>query len=262
MPPATMIEAAVLAVQRALRYRVPSMEEQANRAAPARRRAMSGVATVGGRRLPAPLIGAAIGAGAIAVLIGAGLLIDRWPFAFDRSIVLGLRAWDGPAWLRFAAIDVTALGSVTVLTLVVAAVAVLLLAQRLWLTALATVAACGTVSWAIDAVKWEVARPRPTIVSHLVEVGHASFPSGHAAGSAAVYLTLAALASQVLPDRRARRALLVMAIVLVGMIGCSRVYLGVHWPSDVLAGWSFGTVWALAWWLATAGARQGIGGER
>ena len=217
---------------------------------------------IAGRRLPAPLVGAAVGAVALAVLIGAGLLIDRWPFAFDRSIVLGLRAWGGPPWLRFAAIDVTALGGVTVLTLVVLAVTALLLAQRLWLTALTTVTACWSVSWMVELAKWEVARPRPTIVSHLVEAEHASFPSGHAAGSAAIYLTLAALASQVMPDRRARRTLLVMAMLLVGMIGCSRVYLGVHWPSDVLAGWSFGTVWALAWWLATAGLRASVGGER
>jgi undecaprenyl-diphosphatase len=217
---------------------------------------------VGGRRLPPPLIGAAIGAVAIGLLIGAGLLIDRWPFGFDHSIVLGLRQWGGPRWLRFAAIDVTALGSVTVLTLVTLAVTALLLVQRLWLTALTTLFACWSVAWVIDGVKWEVARPRPTIVPHLVEVGNASFPSGHAAGSAAIYLTLAALASQVLRDRAARHAVLVMAILLVGMIGCSRVYLGVHWPSDVLAGWSFGTVWALAWWLATAGLRASVGGER
>ena len=218
--------------------------------------------TLAGRRLPAPLVGAGVGAAAIAVLLAAGLLIDRWPFAFDRSIILGLRAWGGPDWLRLAAIDVTALGGVTVLSLVVLAVTVLLLVQRLWLTALTTLLACASVSWVIDVAKWEVARPRPTLVPHLVEVSNASFPSGHAAGSAAIYLTLAALVSQVMPDRRARRALLVMAILLVAMIGCSRVYLGVHWPSDVLAGWSFGIVWALAWWLATAGLRKRIGGER
>ena len=89
-----------------------------------------------------------------------------------------------------------------------------------------------------------------------------SFPSGHAASSAVVYLTIAGLASQVTPNRVARRYMLVAAIVLVGAIGCSRVYLGVHWPSDVLAGWSFGTLWALGWWLATAQARASLGGER
>ena len=218
--------------------------------------------SIGGRHLPGPLVGAAIGAAAVALLLAAGLLVDRWPFAFDRAIVLGLREWGGPRWLRLAAIDVTALGGVTVLTLWTLATVVLLLAQRLWLTALAILLSCWSVSWVIDLAKWEIARPRPTIVPHLVEVGHASFPSGHAAGSAAIYLTLAALASQVMPARAARRALLVMAIVLVGLIGASRVYMGVHWPSDVLAGWSFGTAWATAWWLATARAREELGGER
>ena len=89
-----------------------------------------------------------------------------------------------------------------------------------------------------------------------------SFPSGHSANSAIVYLTLAGLASQVTVSNAARRYILVMAIFMVGAIGCSRVYLGVHWPSDVLAGWSFGTLWALGWWLATARARVAIGGER
>lgn len=223
---------------------------------------MSVSPTLAGRRLPAPLVGAGIGAIAIAMLLAAGLAIDRWPFGLDRSIILALRAWGGPRWLRLAAIDVTALGGVTVLSLVVLAVTVLLLVQRRWLTALTTLLACASVSWVIDLTKWAVARPRPTLVAHLVEAQDASFPSGHAAGSAAIYLTLTALASQVMPNRRARRALLVMAIVLIGMIGCSRVYLGVHWPSDVLAGWSFGTVWALAWWLATADLRRSVGGER
>jgi membrane-associated phospholipid phosphatase len=206
-------------------------------------------------RLPAVLAGAGIGAGAIALLLAAGLAIDRWPFGFDRAIVLGLRGWGGPAWLRAFAVDVTALGSVAVLSLVVLAVTVLLLTLGRRVIAAATVAACASVSPAIDLVKAIVARPRPTLVAHWVPVAHPSFPSGHAAGSAAVYLTLAALASQAVRVHAARRALLVMAVLLVGLIGVSRVYLGVHWPSDVLAGWSFGTAWALAWWRATAALR-------
>ena len=214
------------------------------------------------RPVPPILAGAAIAALGIAIVLVGGLLVDHWPFAFDRDIVLALRRWGGPPWLRYAAIDLTALGSVTVLTLVVIATAALLLAERLWLTALATVAACWSVSWVVSATKAMVARPRPTLVSHLVEVQNASFPSGHAAGSAAVYLTIAALATQVLVRPASRRAVLGFAILLVGAIGCSRVYLGVHWPSDVLAGWSFGTLWALGWWIATARARRAIGGER
>ncbi|WP_338112568.1 phosphatase PAP2 family protein [Sphingomonas insulae] len=186
----------------------------------------------------------------------------HYPFDFDRSLIVGLRQWHGPAWLPKVATDVTALGGGVVLTLVVVIVAGLLLIQRLWLTALAIALASLTGGWAIDLIKGQVLRARPDLVPHLVEAGGYSFPSGHATSSAVVYLTLAALAGQVTPDRAARRYLLVVAVLLSGAIGCSRVYLGVHWPSDVLAGWSFGTLWAIGWWTATAQARAAIGGER
>ena len=216
----------------------------------------------GRRRMPYLLIGAGLAAAGIAALLLLGLVVDHVPFGFDTHIILGLRQWGGPSWLRAAAINITALGSGTVLTIMVVIVAGLLAVERLWLTAGATIAASLSGGWAVDLIKLEVARPRPDIVPHLVEVSHMSFPSGHAASSAVVYLTIAGLASQVTPNRVARRYMLVVAILLVGAIGCSRVYLGVHWPSDVLAGWSFGTLWALGWWLATARARTSLGGER
>jgi membrane-associated phospholipid phosphatase len=102
------------------------------------------------------------------------------------------------------------------------------------------------------------ARTRPDIVDHIVTVGGASFPSGHSANSAIVYLTLASLLTQVVRGHDTRRFVLVAAALLVTAIGSSRVYLGVHWPSDVLAGWSFGTLWALGWWLAGARARAAL----
>lgn len=214
------------------------------------------------RRPPPLLIGAGVAAVAIALLLLAGLAVDRWPFAFDRTIMLALRAWSGPPWLREAARDVTALGSGTVLTTIVLAVAGLLLVQRRWLTAGALIAAALTGSWAVTLLKTHVARARPTIVEHWAVVNNESFPSGHAASSAVIYLTLAALASQVTPGRLVRRYLMAIAILLTGAIGISRVYLGVHWPSDVLAGWSFGTLWAIGWWQATATARGSLGGEK
>ncbi len=214
------------------------------------------------RHVPGILAGASVAAVGIVLILLVGLAIDHWPFAFDRAIILGVRAWGGPSWLPRVATDVTALGGGIVLTIVVAIVAGLLLVQRLWLTALAIVAASVSGNVIVELVKLHVARPRPDIVTHLVTVTHMSFPSGHSANSAIVYLTLAGLASQVTQDRATRRYLLAVAILLVGAIGCSRVYLGVHWPSDVLAGWSFGTLWALAWWLATARVRSSIGGER
>ncbi|HEX8486673.1 phosphatase PAP2 family protein [Sphingomonas sp.] len=215
-----------------------------------------------GRRLPAPLIGAGLIAAALVLVLLGGLVVDRWPFGFDRAILTSLRHWGGPPWLAGAAINVTALGSGTVLTIVVLAVAGLLLVQRLPLTAAATIAACWSGGRIVDLAKTYFARARPDIVDHLVPVTHASFPSGHAASSAVCYLTLAALASQVTRDRATRRYVAIVAILLVGAIGTSRVYLGVHWPSDVLAGWCFGTLWALGWWFATARARASLGGER
>ncbi|WP_293874602.1 MULTISPECIES: phosphatase PAP2 family protein [unclassified Sphingomonas] len=216
----------------------------------------------GARRLPPLLAGFAIIAAGLAVLLAGAFATSRYPFAFDRSIILGLRQWHGPVWLPKVAADITALGGGVVLTLVVLLVVGFLLAQRLWLTALAIAFASLTGGWAVDLIKGQVLRARPDLVPHLVDVSGYSFPSGHATSSAIVYLTLAALAGQVTPERTARRYLLVAAVLLVGAIGCSRVYLGVHWPSDVLAGWSFGTLWALGWWTATAQARMAIGGER
>ena len=208
------------------------------------------------------LAGASVGAAGIAVVLLIGLAIGHWPFAFDRAIIVGLRDWGGPSWLPKVAADVTALGGGVILTIVVLLATGLLAVQRLWLSAAATLAASISGGLVVSLVKTEVARPRPDLVEHLVQVSNMSFPSGHSANSAIVYLTLAGLASQVTVSAAARRYILVMAIIMVGAIGCSRVYLGVHWPSDVLAGWSFGTLWALGWWLATARAREAIGGER
>ena len=217
---------------------------------------------IGARRLPPLLAGLAIIAGGLAVLLAGAFATSRYPFACERSISVGLREWHGPSWLPKVAADITALGGGVVLTLIVLVVIGFLLMQRLWLTALATALASLTGGWAVDLIKGQVLRARPDLVPHLVDASGYSFPSGHATSSAVVYLTLAALAGQVTRDRAARRYLLIVAVLLVGAIGCSRVYLGVHWPSDVLAGWSFGTLWALGWWTATAQARAAIGGER
>lgn len=210
-------------------------------------------------RAPPLLVGAGVAAAGVALLLlVAALTSTRWPFGFDRAIILGLCDWGGPPWLREAARDLTALGSGTVLTGVVVAVAGLLLVQRHRLTALSLAASAWSGSLMVSLLKTHIGRPRPMIVEQWATVDHASFPSGHAASSAVIYLTLAALASQVTRGRAVRNYLIAVAIVLVGAIGVSRVYLGVHWPSDVLAGWSFGTLWAIGWWRATAFARASL----
>jgi membrane-associated phospholipid phosphatase len=214
------------------------------------------------RHPPWLLISAAALAIAILLVGAVGASIDHgWQFGVERQIMLWTRhgtmhgAAIGPAWLKAAMIDITALGGVTVLTLVTVIVALFLALRQLWLTMLLGLG--GTISGAIAVAvaKSLVARPRPDLVDHLVQVSSASFPSGHATSSAIVYLTLAALVMQIVPGRVVRGYIIVVAALIVGAIGCSRVYLGVHWPSDVLIGWSFGALWALMWWGIGASIR-------
>jgi len=97
-------------------------------------------------------------------------------------------------------------------------------------------------AWVLKAI---VARARPEIVTRLVEVDQSwSLPSGHAANSAAVYGAIALVATVLWWRKRQRRAIWTVAGVLVALIGVSRVWLGVHWPSDVVAGWLIGAGWA------------------
>lgn len=218
----------------------------------------------GVRRPPAILWGLALVGGATALVLLIGLLVARGPFAFDPAILKALRTPGdlaqpiGPAWLHDTMVDITALGGGTVLTLVVIAVVALMIARRLWWTATLVAVATLTGSQLVAVLKEHVGRPRPALVDHLVQASGLSFPSGHAANSAIVYLTVALLASQVAHGRAVRTTLIVLAALLVIAIGASRVYLGVHWPSDVLAGWSFGSLWALGWWWIGARIRPGV----
>jgi undecaprenyl-diphosphatase len=206
------------------------------------------------RHPPFVFIAMAALAGAVAILAILGRTIGNGHvFAFDSRVMLALRLPDrltpvGPTWLRQAMVDITALGGETVLTLVVALTVGFLLVNRHLLTAALVFGGTVSGSIAVALVKQLVGRARPALVDHLVEVGSASFPSGHAANSAIIYLTIALVLMQIVEAKRARWFLFVATVLLVTTIGASRVYLGVHWPSDVLAGWSFGALWALAWW--------------
>jgi undecaprenyl-diphosphatase len=174
----------------------------------------------------------------------------------DESIVSALRNRDdpaagwGPRWLNGGARDITAFGSVTVVTLVSLAAVGAALLQRDWrLAALFVVAAAGGAILNTS-LKELYARPRPSLPL-VVPAANPSFPSGHAMLSASVYLSLAV----VLALRRTRRAVQVYVVSLAGLltilVGASRVYLGVHYPTDVLAGWLAGILWAVLCGLAS-----------
>ncbi len=202
------------------------------------------------------LAGLAIAGALWAVVQLAEIARDTTPHTFDTAILLAFRQPGhpdlpiGPAWLEGAVRDITALGSTSVLVLVVAAVVIYLLLVEKTRSALFVLFAVVSGQVLSSLLKLEVDRPRPELVSHLVDVQTLSFPSGHAMLSAITYLTLGALAARFLSGRITRIYVLALAVLVTLMVGVSRIYLGVHWPSDVLAGWCAGFAWAMLWWLA------------
>lgn len=174
---------------------------------------------------------------------------------FDTMILLALRdgndlsdPW-GPPWLEEAMRDVTALGSTVVLSAITLGVAGLFLLTRRRLVALMVVGAVGSGVAASNLFKLGFDRPRPDLVPHLSQVHTLSFPSSHAMMSAVVYLTLGVLLARIYPDVRIKVYVLALATLATVAVGISRVYLGVHWPTDVLGGWAVGAAWAACCWL-------------
>ena len=173
---------------------------------------------------------------------------------FDRTILLFFRSVNdladpiGPPWVEEMARDITALGSYAVLTVVVCAVIIYLLmagrrAAAFWILA----AVVGGVLLS-NTLKLVFERPRPDIVAHAARVFTTSFPSGHATLSAITYLTLGALLAGLHQSLRFKVYFLSLAILLTIAVGISRIYLGVHYPTDVLAGWCIGAAWAAFCW--------------
>ncbi|MCW8087419.1 phosphatase PAP2 family protein [Roseococcus sp. MDT2-1-1] len=184
--------------------------------------------------------------------------------AIDRALLLALRSPTnpanplGPPWLAEMGRDVTALGGVAVLTLLTFLVAAFMALRRLWHAAWLLLAAVSSGILVSMALKGAFERARPDLVPHGSYVSSASFPSGHSMMAAVVYLTLGALLARVEPDRSVKAFVLSAAVLLALLVGVSRVYLGVHWPTDVLAGWTVGAGWALLFWLiARALQRRG-----
>lgn len=175
--------------------------------------------------------------------------------AFDEWAVRSLRRADdpaqpiGPRWMTEVGRDITALGGVAVLTMLTVAVSGFLWLRRMhhamWLVIGSTLG--GVVASLL--LKQLFHRPRPELVPHLSDVYTSSFPSGHAMLSATVFLTLGTLLSRFVTGYALKAYLLIIALSLTLLVGVSRVYMGVHYPTDVLAGWAAGLLWALICWL-------------
>lgn len=199
------------------------------------------------------LIGVA--AGLLMFALVADEVIEGETHAFDEAILLAFRAPGdpadpiGPRWLEMAVMDITSLGSSTVLTLVtLAAIGFLIVDRKPSKALFVFLAVVGGVLLSF-LLKIGFDRPRPDLVAHLVDVHTLSFPSGHAMGSAVTYLTLGVLIVRTDYPKRVKAYVLGVAVGLTMLIGLSRIYLGVHWPTDVLAGWCAGASWALICWL-------------
>ncbi|WP_244598192.1 phosphatase PAP2 family protein [Pseudohoeflea suaedae] len=175
----------------------------------------------------------------------------------DTAILLALRTPGnpadplGPPWLEEVMRDFTALGGTAVLTMIaLAAIGFLVMDKKPRAAFAVTVAVSGGLLISTF-IKMGIDRARPDLVPHGSYVTTASFPSGHSMMAAVVYLTLAAMLARLRPDWRVRVYILLVAIIVVMLVGVSRVYLGVHWPTDVLAGWTVGSAWAMICWIVT-----------
>ena len=157
----------------------------------------------------------------------------------------------GPAWLPDAMKEITTLGGGTILTIIALIVFFYLRIQKKYpelYFMLAAVIGGTIISFGLKEI---FGRERPDEVFRLVDVSSLSFPSGHSMMSAVVYLTLAVLVSRIQKQRKLKIYIITVAIFLSFIIGVSRVYLGVHYPTDVIGGWTIGIVWAaLCWFIA------------
>ncbi|MEX2114924.1 MAG: phosphatase PAP2 family protein [Pirellulales bacterium] len=223
-------------------------------AKPDRQRLASVVAWLGRIELVPLVLLLLVGAGLWAFVELADEVTEGDTAAWDRAILLSLRNPDdpsdplGPRWLEELGRDVTALGGVGVLLFITVATAGFLALDEKRHAALFVLAAVLGGLLVSSVLKRSFERPRPDLVPHGSHVYTSSFPSGHSTMATATYLTLGALLARVSRRRVLKIYFLSLAIFLSLAVGISRVYLGVHWPSDVFAGWTLGASWALLCW--------------
>jgi undecaprenyl-diphosphatase len=176
----------------------------------------------------------------------------------DQRILLAMRTADdpsdpvGPRWFEELCRDATALGGVGVLVLLIGSVTAFFWLSDMHHAAVYVGAACLSAVLLNVGLKQAFDRPRPDLAPRRMHTYTSSFPSGHSSGAAAVYLTLGLVASQFVARRRLKALFLGVAVLVTGAVGASRVYLGVHWPTDVLGGWCVGAAWALVCWCVAS----------
>lgn len=191
--------------------------------------------------------------GLVALIEVAGDVTGTGGQVFDRAVLAWMQpvAGDprGPWWLEVAATDLTALGGLSVLTLFAVVAIAFLLIQRKRLSALLLVLGLAGGVALSEGLKALFGRPRPPAAFQVVETLNASFPSGHTLLATVLYLTLGVMLTRAFPRAHLKAFVLGAAMTVVLLIGLTRVYLGVHWASDVFGGWCAGAAWAMALWL-------------
>ncbi len=185
----------------------------------------------------------------LGVASGVTLNFDRSVMHAFRSGTDSLSTMIGPPWMQEMARDVTALGSFSILIVLLLSIGgfLCLIRQRQFALFLIVVVVGGAVL--SNVLKFVIGRPRHELFPLGARVFSNSFPSDHAALSMITYMTLGALLAHTMTSRAARIYVVAVAALLAFMIGASRVYLGVHYPTDILAGWSLGAAWALGCWI-------------
>jgi len=215
------------------------------------------------------------------LMLGIGVCLLLWGFlalasevmegdttTLDTRILVALRKSDdpsrpiGPSWVENSLLDLTAIGGPTVLGLVVVAVVGFLVLQTRYHTAIVVLATAASGELVNSVLKNVFLRPRPDVVPHLRNVTTSSFPSGHAMESAIIYLTLGAVLMRLSERRITKVYSMGIAIALTLLVGISRVYLGVHYPTDVIAGWMFGFFWASLCWIVAKRFERETGVEQ
>jgi undecaprenyl-diphosphatase len=196
-----------------------------------------------------------IGVALLAFLVLAALVTRGVTQDLDVKILREVRklaenqARPGHVWAEESVIAITSVGATTTLVCASCVTLGFLVLTRKWHTALVLVLVLSGAGALNQRLKPYYGRSRPDAVKHVQYVETPSFPSGHALLSTSVYGTLGAIGISLLRERRLKIYLFVVTTLLVVLIGLSRIYLGVHYPSDVLAGWILGAAWSLACWL-------------